>query len=119
MQRSTLNARALRAAPSANSVSHRQPFSVSSSRFDPLDPSKQGTDVTEGQAKNPEGATPAMQQAKIVKQQGPGQTQQEGREHQKGGGGGKDGEAYQAGLSKKSDPSKKSGEEAVNPAVKQ
>lgn len=82
-----------------------------------LDPSKDPSEVTEKQAKNPEGANPAEQQAKIVKQQGPGQTQEEGRSTQRGGGGGKDGNTERSGLGQKK-AGEKSGEEAVNPAVK-
>ncbi|KAK5162738.1 uncharacterized protein LTR77_011221 [Saxophila tyrrhenica] len=126
MQRSIFNPRLFRASPTSSTLLHRQPLSTSTARHgvftkerdDTLDPSKEGTDVTEKQAKNPKGANPAEQQAKIVKQQGPGQTQQEGRTQQKAGGAMGDGNTQQAGLGKKSDPSQKSGEEAVNPAVK-
>jgi hypothetical protein len=64
------------------------------------------------QAKNPEGATPAQQQANIVKQQNPGDEGQKSPNP-----GQTQANLDKAGLSKKK-PGEKSGEEAVNPAVK-
>lgn len=112
MHRTVLSRRAMR----ASTPRSRQAFFTTAARHQ-LDPSKDPSEVTEKQAKNPEGANPAAQQAKIVKQQGPGQTQQEGRASQRGGGGAKDGNTEQSGLAQKKS-GEKSGEEAVNPAVK-
>jgi hypothetical protein len=113
MQKAMLNARSVRA---SNSRLQRAFFTTTSPRSI-LDPSKDPSDVTEKQAKNPEGANPAAQQAKIVKDQGPGQTQEEGRSTQRAGGGPQDGNTHQSGLGQKK-TGQKSGEEAVNPAVK-
>lgn len=108
MQRTLAQApRAIRTQPLSLA---RQSFSTST--VHQLDPSKDPSDVTEKQAKNPEGANPAAQQAKIVKEQGPGQTQQEGKASQQGGGGSGDGKTEQKGLGGETSESK------VNPAVK-
>ncbi len=112
-----------RATPALRSYTHSRCFSTtlrqrglfSCDRAEPQDPSKEQTD-TIGQAKNEEAATPATQQANVIKQQNPGDPGQKGpnpgqtqanmdKGHTPGG------------LSSKKS-GEKSGEEAVNPAVK-
>lgn len=108
----------------APAVRYNRLFSTSSIRpallgkdKDPQDPSKEATD-TVGQAKNQEGATPATQQANIVKQQGPGaQTQGRDTSQDASSNSGTESSTHEAsglGTKKKGE---KPGEAAVNPAV--
>ena len=109
LRRTTAPAKIIR--PAYFSTTNIRHGILSKDRDDPLDPSKENTD-TIGQAKDSRGSTPAQQQANVIKQQGPGQTEPHGSKTS----GQSDSETEPSGLGRKK-KGEKPGEEAVNPAV--